>query len=451
MTGSKNKKMTHCRECNSEIAEAEAFCPFCGISLEHLNPNDQESDSQPGIEVGSELDSSDLTKDRPDGGSDFNLSATIVASSEELIGSKAPEEDDSDFVDVADLKGDTADEETVEPVEAAQARDGEAAAARAKETDAKQSDASALVNSDLAATAADDEEIDKAVAVIDTKADAWLESAESAESSESVDENGSEDLLSEIAEGAEIETASGSQIQETGEVDGEVVELNEEDVVFDSADEPALEESGDSGEAVLPSPPQIIKEELSAKSDDVDAVDQSLGAESKTPANEDEVSPIQDSSQVATGLDQVETSESVESSDGVENPNSRDIEDVSLESAVVETTQPETSDNSGIDTDAVEVEAPVIATSPDEFQDEDPLASGKDVDTGENQSPVLESKAPIEQEVPVPAAVSGFLEPVEREASEIDRKPEVSESPQTTPNMGVGDTDGSNTPKLQSA
>ena len=38
--------MTHCRECNSEIADAEAFCPFCGIALEPISVGEDQKEEE---------------------------------------------------------------------------------------------------------------------------------------------------------------------------------------------------------------------------------------------------------------------------------------------------------------------------------------------------------------------------------------------------------------------
>lgn len=87
--------MTHCRECNSEIAEADTFCPFCGITLEPAS--------------GGSVDADDKEISGPEASQESAVNAGESEPPEppnEANGRNGPNEPEnsSDFVDIGELK-----------------------------------------------------------------------------------------------------------------------------------------------------------------------------------------------------------------------------------------------------------------------------------------------------------------------------------------------------------
>ncbi|MEZ5307027.1 MAG: protein kinase [Pyrinomonadaceae bacterium] len=98
--------MIKCRECNSELNEAEGFCPFCGISLEPVvgaDPAEEENIVEQ-IAIGEEIDSSILSKKDDE---DVSYSDTIVTGNADLIAATAAE----DHIEIPTEESDSQDAE----------------------------------------------------------------------------------------------------------------------------------------------------------------------------------------------------------------------------------------------------------------------------------------------------------------------------------------------------
>ena len=432
--------MTHCRECNSEIAEAEAFCPFCGISLEQFEPNDESGEVPPDDEVGMELDSSELKKEKLPAGADLNLGATIVASPSELFGSEAKNDDDSGFVDIADLK-EEASEEADEKAASPAAGTGDMAAAPAREISEIETAGGDLADSSLitddgeSLIAADDEEIERAVDEIDIKAEVWL-------GDEADGEAGSSDKQGDVDDLAAAQESVLDSVLEVNpeEPIEEVVELSEVDLTLDSESEQVDSAKEVDEDSAIPDPPKLIQEELSAAATPEAAEPQDEKSEvgdQSLEAVDDKVVSVPGS---VSEMDSSVTEEAERAEDVVAASDFSDENESSAPVKVVETVEAKA--------EVVEVELPVIdagqedevsqlsATSNDELQgDAEPADSASAI--------AAEPDLPVAEFVPE-SNVEG-----EADAAQAAESPDSSDSPQTTPNIGVSDTDGSNTPKLR--
>lgn len=113
--------MIYCQECGSEIAEAEKFCPYCGISLQSFDSNkttDADAESEhtvkhlntPDISAEKKSEPENVT-DESDNASpeDINMSATIAVNNPALT-EMATATSDAEYVYISTLNTDSVDE-----------------------------------------------------------------------------------------------------------------------------------------------------------------------------------------------------------------------------------------------------------------------------------------------------------------------------------------------------
>jgi serine/threonine-protein kinase len=227
--------MTHCRECNSEITDVDAFCPFCGINIEKPIDEAEGKNIADDLEVGAELDSSVLSQSESD--TDSDMSETIAASPEELL---ANTEQDGGFVDISALKEKP---ETDEKIAAETEVDLKAEPEPATSVEDSTEDLKDLDES---------HKLDQSDSDIEFESDSPIDTTEIIEDADDVPEVEATDDAPEVLDGD-----SGDIISERLDKSGE---MDSQDGVEDSVVEP--EKVDKEFEFEHPAPPKVIAAEL---------------------------------------------------------------------------------------------------------------------------------------------------------------------------------------------
>ncbi len=311
--------MAHCRECNSEIVEAEAFCPHCGIAL---NPPGA---SMPADDEGASLNADDwaetVSEDTDEEEVAFDMAETVYASPDEIkpsteraaidAGKEESSEIVSDFEDSHEAQEVAGTGGDVELDEEASAIDSSAVTSPAGKVASTETgdDVSNSVSADSrAALEIEETEIEKAVLVTDEKPDLWTSEPGGEEAARQEAEVESLNTGQERAAIEEKSAAEKSSEAVSVEPDGHEVEAGDEEaesaVGSSVPEEEKLPEprTGDSADADLP---------LVSASQGDEEVDLPKPADIQEPETSEDIAKLAD----ATDIGEVTDSEPVAGSE----------------------------------------------------------------------------------------------------------------------------------------
>jgi len=402
--------MTECHECNSEISEDEAYCPFCGIALTLVVSKDSEEEPPEVEEDSTTISGEEIEEDEFDTG--FGDAETVVGSLPVVSDQLKDEEAESEFVDVSSLKSEEIPDNEPEVIAKSEKTNEDEPMTTSAITDEEESEEEPDVLSasenetPIDTTDAIEEEVIAApeVATDEVKAGAadFQKETKTEEPSEEINEitdteDSVQDSESEIDAEDVIEPVAETEIEDTGVS----TELSEKDIPIDA--EPAME----------------IEIPESASIEDVEAVGETLS--DRVDAEE----IVSSSADIAEDPDFSETIPYI-SADIGEMKIADPVEDV-VEAKMVEESSP--ADQELQSEHPTKLETP---STPMDVQVETSKTEDDEVDE-------LDESAKLETPTP---DLSGE-NPVSEEDIEADAKP------YTTPNIGVEDTDGSNKTKLK--
>ena len=399
--------MNQCHECSSELQEVDAFCPFCGISIQPVEvvrkDDDQDSESVAdhvtGESTGLEekLDMPDESIDPEESDDEFDMAATVVVPPIPFEEDKPSDESDG-FVDVSSLD----DQEKSSKEEGEDLDEVDSKVEQEVEFDdvAKTSEP---VLSEKASVA---KEVPLALA------DEPSGKSEFADLKETLGEDVSEPAI-EIESEADSDSATGSKDKEEQVVDSGLEDENLVDAADDLTSEAEILEDFDSEGAT--------------------AIKRSEPVSNKTTAGEESVidsvpkfiadAPVADEFAETIAYGQTDFKE-LNKLNPDEEPDSAKLESIEGQNEEVGS---ETAEN-GKAVDSGELEAvseiePEEGGSSNEESSEEEIAAVGD------------------------GAVDPYMEEAEGVADEISDVSQIKS--ETTPNIGVEDTDGSNKTKLK--
>lgn len=428
--------MAYCHECGSEITEGESFCPFCGISLQPVTVAD---DPETGTETGDGEESAaprntgedpatseELTADQLTSEPSIETGDAEPALTEEPAAAVEASEEDGDYMDISALR-----EEPAEP--AAEVPDEPAGTGSRPDEEAEPT----------AATAGDQTGVDVEPAPEPASSEPPSEESE-AIPAEPDAETREPDTPTDISEPSESIDSAGAVTDpepatETGEHAGEETEFSEGQTListpFPTIDQPSAG----------PVTPEHIADEATSREE----APASAGTESTVPepaAGKIAAPTETQDEQPAADVSTAEDAPAAGSDTGGEPPT--DVTSASEPAPPESPAEPASSD-------APATDEPEAAAGPESAA----TGSGTESDVPEQADPTHgESTAaapatPSVEEQPAAPAESAAGSEAARPGTGVGDEASDVEEPaprtQTTPNMGVGDTDGSKAPKLK--
>lgn len=425
--------MVYCHECGSEITEVETFCPFCGISLQPVELADDE-DSNADAETN--LTADQLTDDAED---DLDMSETIVANSGSWVEEKQPAIESS-YIDISTLKAE--DEENSDVEEA----DVEASSESfSDESDDVQTDLEA--SSDISDKQEDVEEL-----LSDDSAEVSLTPENQDETPLTPDFLEDNTLVSSSLDINKIEQAKADEIiietikEDTSANTSEEIS-DEVDSINESSNEVSASSKVVEDEIVKHTTPTEIQSANDEEIDDAVSVIDSKADVWKTDDEYTSTDLLKEELQIESSKISKTFEPNLENADesSVSEFKTDDVADTSSDEIVAETPiQIDLTDiqlqNSEMNLDVKENEE--IQSAETEFETPETIE-----EEAFSQTEDSSEEAVIDEDIQAESKSSEDFAEMESEEPAIDEAEETKS--ETTPNIGMGDTDGSKAPKLK--
>ncbi len=383
--------MVYCHECGEEIAEIDTFCPFCGISL------------QPVAVAGDDESSEESSENETPGVVRFEDSQVELTADQLNDDSTQEEEIDMSETVVVD-SGSLIEKEEIQ--EESEYIDISALKDEAEETDSVGTSNEASQDLDVSSGQDDIEDL------LSDEKDAVHEETPKAEQTEAQEMENSENDLTSSATAVQQKTEESEKLSE-----------------------PASKQPAKSTEPAQKSPETSATPIVSTSTETDEFESKTSFTESADDSEADEADSAIDSKDEHLGSDEpILTTESLKEGEAEISAEDRtEATDLQTEDENIVTAEQESGES---------VDIPV--------SDPMPETSQNDMPSQIDEKPPIEAESDLpvesEQAEPIPAVIENKPE-IQNEVEEIAEPEEPSS--ETTPNIGVSDTDGSKAPKLK--